>query len=296
MGAGMWADGFIAVDWGTTNRRAYLLDASGSCTREFEDDAGVLSVPAGGFPAAVAEIRDKLGDKPLLLAGMIGSNRGWVEAPYVACPGGLEEIVAGLKRPSDREAIVPGMSFVGGGHADVMRGEEVQLLGAAAAGLIERTSLICHPGTHNKWALVRDGRVERFRTVMTGELFSLLQKHSILSDLLAREVEVGDAFRAGVRQGFHNASLPAELFSVRARVLLGEARPEDAAAFTSGLLIGTDVRIGLSTPAAAQVVVMGRPELTRLYAEAIIEGGRDALELDGEQCFLAGVRKIVEMM
>ena len=84
-----WTEGFIAVDWGTTNRRAYRLDPSGKCVDEFEDGKGVLTVSDGGFPAAVAEIRQRLGDYPLLLAGMIGSNRGWKEAPYVACPAGL---------------------------------------------------------------------------------------------------------------------------------------------------------------------------------------------------------------
>ena len=81
-----WSEGFIAVDWGTTNRRAYLIDSAGKRIDEFEDDEGVLSVPQGGFPAAVAEIRERLGDKPLLFAGMIGSNRGWKEAHYVPCP------------------------------------------------------------------------------------------------------------------------------------------------------------------------------------------------------------------
>ena len=78
-----WADGFIAVDWGTSNRRAYRIDTSGKCVDEFEDGKGILSVPEGSFPAAVAEIRERLGDLPLLLAGMVGSNRGWKDAGYV---------------------------------------------------------------------------------------------------------------------------------------------------------------------------------------------------------------------
>ena len=289
-----WTEGFIAVDWGTTNRRAYRIDRAGKCADEFEDDKGVLAIPSGGFPAAVAEIRERLGDHPLLLAGMIGSNRGWVEAPYVPCPTGIDELVHGLKWPSEGEAIVPGVSYLGDGRADVMRGEEVQLLGAAADGMVEPDALVCHPGTHNKWTVLRNGRIERFRTVMTGELFNLLKEHSILSDLLGGDVVPNDAFKAGVRQGFMNADLPAELFTVRARVLLDQAKREDAASYTSGLLIGTDVRIGLSDPVAAQVVVMGRPELTKLYATAVAEAGRQAIELDGEQCFLAGARKIAE--
>jgi 2-dehydro-3-deoxygalactonokinase len=291
-----WKDGFIAVDWGTTNRRAYLIDGNGRGAGELEDGKGILSVPEGGFPAAVAEIREKLGDKPLLLAGMVGSNRGWVEAPYVACPAAIDDLVKGLAHPGDREAIVPGVKDDSDGHADVMRGEEVQLLGAIADGKVDQDALVCHPGTHNKWVTVRHGRIDGFRTVMTGELFSLLKEHSILSDLLGGTVEIGDAFRAGVQLGLANQDLPAELFSVRARVLLGKAKPENAASFASGLLIGTDVRIGLSYPTAAEVTVMGRPELTRLYAAAIDAAGRPVREIDGERCFVAGVLKIVEAM
>jgi 2-dehydro-3-deoxygalactonokinase len=291
-----WTDGFIGVDWGTTNRRAYRVDPSGECVGEFEDHKGVLSVPEGGFPDAIAEIRQRLGDLPLLLAGMIGSNRGWVEAPYVPCPAGIEELVRGLVRPSEREAIVPGLCYVGQGRADVMRGEEVQLLGAVANGMIHRDAAVCHPGTHNKWVLMRGGRIVTFITVMTGELFNVLKNHSILSDLLAGEVTPGEAFRAGVRDAMDHEALPADLFGIRARVLLGQARKEDAASYTSGLLIGTDVRIGLRYPLLAQVTVMGRPELTQLYAAALEATGREPIELDGEQCFLAGIRKIAEMI
>lgn len=289
-----WTEGFIAVDWGTTNRRAYRLDPSGQCVAEFEDHKGVLSVPDAGFPSAVAEIRERLGDHPLLLAGMIGSNRGWKEAPYVPCPAGLDELAEKLVWVGEREAIVPGVSYVSSRRADVMRGEEVQLLGAVAAGLVDPMGLVCHPGTHNKWATIQHGAIHRFMSVMTGELFSLLKEHSILSDLLHGQVAVNDAFKTGVRQAMDEEALPADLFGVRARVLLGQAKKEDAASYTSGLLIGTDVRIGLREPHAAQVTVIGRPELTVLYAAAIREDGRDANELDGEQCFLAGIQEIAK--
>ena len=289
-----WSESFITADWGTTNRRAYLLDAGGSCVAEFEDDKGIMSVPKGGFGEAVAEIRGRLGDHPLLLAGMVGSNRGWVEAPYVPCPAGLQDLATALVWPEQgRTAIVPGVSFVDPDEADVMRGEEVQLLGAFAAGIVPADSLVCHPGTHNKWARLRGGRIERFRTVMTGEIFNLLRENSILSDLLSGPAEPGRAFEHGVRRGLADECLPAELFKIRARVLLGEARAEDAASFGSGLLIGTDVRAGLREGDDDEVVVMGRPELTQLYAEALRIAGRQAREVDGEQAFLAGALGIV---
>ena len=129
---------------------------------------------------------------------------------------------------------------------------------------------------------------------MTGELFNLLKEHSILSDVLQGEVGPDDAFRQAARRAIDEAALPADLFGIRASVLLGRMKKENAASSASGLLIGADVRIGLSIPTSAQIAVIGRPELTRLYAAAIAEVGREAIELDGEKCFLAGVNEIAK--
>jgi 2-dehydro-3-deoxygalactonokinase len=293
-----WTEGFIAVDWGTTNRRGYLLDPDGRLTDEMEDESGILSVPAGGFPAAVAELRARLGDRPLLLAGMVGSNRGWIEAPYVPCPAGAAELAAHIIWAEEgRTAIVPGLSFLNDRRADVMRGEEVQMFGALAAGSVAPDALVCHPGTHNKWVTIEGGRVTRFRTVMTGELFSLLKERSILSDLLqASEVTAGAAFEAGVLHGLSDEDLTAELFSVRARVLLDQAEREDAASYASGLLIGTDLRTGLRQASEGEIVVMGRPELTALYSAALKVAGWATREVDGEEAFLAGARALAEAL
>jgi len=288
-----WADGYIAVDWGTTNRRAYRIDSSGACADEFEDGMGALSVPKGEFPAAAAEIRDRLGDLPLLMAGMAGSNRGWMDAPYVPCPSGIDDLACNVVWAGDREAIIPGLSFREAERADVMRGEEVQLLGAIADGTVPPDALVCHPGTHNKWVVVEGGRVARFRTVMTGELFNLMKKHSIIGDLLQGEVAPDDAFRRGVEHGFQQCDLPSELFAIRARWLLDKADPDACASYASGLLIGSDVKIGLGDH-QGEVIVMGRPELTALYAAAIAQAGGSARELDGEHCFLAGIKQIAE--
>lgn len=290
------------MDWGTTNRRAYLIAPDGAMVDEMEDERGVLSVPGGGFAAAVAEVRARLGDLPLLMGGMIGSNRGWREAPYVPCPAGLPELAARLEWVEpERTAIVPGVCFAGAGAADVMRGEEVQILGAFGEGIIPADATVCHPGTHNKWIRLADGRITGFRTVMTGELFNLLKEHSILSDLLALPVDTGLAFEAGVRKGLEGEGVTAELFSVRARVLLGAARREDAASFASGLLIGADVRAGLrfigeEAAASGEIVVMARPELSRLFAFALEVAGRETREIDGETAFVAGARHLAELV
>lgn len=293
----MFDDGMIAVDWGTTNRRAYRLSPHEVNEAEFEDDRGVTAIAAGGFPAAVTEIRARLGDLPLLLAGMVGSNRGWVEAGYVPCPADLSMLGAKLcwAEPG-RSAIIPGLSFQDAGRADVMRGEEVQLFGAVAAGLVPADALVCHPGTHNKWVLVVGGRIVEFRTVMTGEMFNHLKERSTLADWLGSPVVVGEAFRAGVRQGLEGRALTADLFGVRAGVLLGRMAAADAASFTSGLLIGADVRTGVGEGATAPIAVMGRPTLTALYAAALGEAGHACVEVDGETAFLAGITAIARTM
>jgi 2-dehydro-3-deoxygalactonokinase len=288
-----WAEGFIAVDWGTTNRRAYIVRDRRRSAAEFEDGKGILSVGRGQFEGAVAEIREQLGDMPMLLAGMIGSNRGWVEAPYVPCPAGIEELVQGLVRVGDDVAIVPGVSLTDG-HCDVMRGEEIQIVGAASSGTIPEDCLVCHPGTHNKWVRVAGGRVETFRTVMTGELFSMLRQRSILSDLLSGRTWPGDAFLDGVRRGFSGDGLTAGLFEARAMFLLGRLKQSDAASYVSGLLIGEDVRVGIGRGEEPETVVMGRPMLTRLYSAALAECGVESDEVDGESAFIAGACSIVE--
>lgn len=292
-----WSEGFIAADWGTTNRRAYSIDSTGACVDEFEDDKGIMAVPKDGFQEAVGQVRNRLVDRPLLLAGMVGSNRGWIEAPYVPCPAGIDELAAALVWVEERRtAIVPGISFEEPDEADVMRGEEVQLLGAIAAGLIPSDALVCHPGTHNKWTRLEGGRIARFTTVMTGELFDLLREHSILADLLSGSADADQAFDSGVRQGLEDECLTAELFKIRARVLLGKADARDAPSYGSGLLIGADVRAGIRQGDDPDVFVMGRPELTRLYSRALQIAGRRTREIDGERAFLAGARKIVELI
>jgi 2-dehydro-3-deoxygalactonokinase len=292
-----WSKGFIAVDWGTTNRRGYLIAPGGEMTDEMEDDRGILAVGHDGFDRAVAELKGRLGDRPLLMAGMVGSNRGWIEAPYVSSPAGLPELAANLKWVvHERIAIVPGVAYDSGDATDVMRGEEMQILGAFAEGMVAPDALICHPGTHNKWIKLEDGRIASFRTVMTGEFFNLLREHSILADLLALPAGLDDAFEAGVRKGLASDELTAELFSVRARVLLGKAPRESAASFTSGLLIGSDIRTGIRAAPRGEIVVMGRPELTSLFAAALRIARRTAREVDGEEAFLAGVKHLAELI
>ncbi len=274
---------FLAVDWGTTNRRVFLVE-DGRVARTERDDKGVTAVQ--DFAAEAAGVRARFGDLPLLMAGMVGSNIGWQAGPYVQAPAGIAELAANLLRIDARTAIVPGVSVTG--PADVMRGEEVQLLGAVAAGLVPGDSLLVQPGTHCKWAEMQDGRIAGFRTAMTGELFALLRKHGLLAAQLGAEVTLGPAFLEGVAEG-RERDLAASLFGIRAAKLLGQRDDADAASFASGLLIGADVAARLKTMGHDEVHILADATLGGLYAAAVEANGRVPHIVDSHAAFVAGI-------
>jgi 2-dehydro-3-deoxygalactonokinase len=278
-----FANAFLAIDWGTTNRRVFLIDG-GEVVRTERDDRGVTSVT--DFEAEAAGIRSRFGEYPMLMAGMVGSNIGWRVAPYVPAPAGVEDLAANLLRIDENTAIVPGVAVTG--PADVMRGEEVQLLGAVAAGLVPHDALLAQPGTHCKWALMEGGRIAGFTTAMTGELFALLRKYGLLSSQLTDEVTIGRAFLDGVEEG-RKRDLAASLFGIRAAKLLGERADIDAASFASGLLIGCDVAARLERVGHDEVHILADRMLGGLYVAAIEAHGRRAVLVDSHAAFVAGI-------
>lgn len=282
-----WQQDFIAVDWGTTNRRACRL-VEGEPHDSFTDNCGLLVVPEGDFPQAVADIRRRLGDLPMLLAGMVGSSRGWRETPYVACPATADDLARGIVWIDQRTGIVPGVSQTGAHGPDVMRGEEVQLVGAMATEHVRPRALVCHPGTHSKWILVDGGRIVRFRTMMTGELFSLLREHSILSPAIADEPAPDAEFDAGVAQMVKGQSLLGALFQIRARTVLGSTSGAGASR-ASGILIGSDVVAALDEFPDLPITLIGRPDLCELYARALEQAGRESATVDGNTAFFVGI-------
>ena len=283
---------FVAVDWGTTNRRAYLID-DGAVVRTERDALGILSVPSGGFAAAAAALRARFDDRPMLLAGMVGSNRGWVDAGYVPCPATLDALAAAAVRADEGVTIVPGVSTIGRGRGDVMRGEEVQLLGAVAAGLAPADALLCQPGTHCKWARVTDGAITGFATAMTGEMFGLLREHALIGAAMRGEVTAGQAFADGVARAGEGDWLAA-LFGVRPASLLGLRDDADAASYVSGLLIGSDVRS--QAAAGTRVHVLADQALAALYAAALTQIGATAVSVDSHAAFVAGVTRLWELL
>ena len=285
----------IAVDWGTTNRRAIRISAEGNVVDRIDDDRGVLAVPSDAYPHEIARLRAHLGDLPVVAAGMVGSTRGWHEVPYVPAPARLADIASGAAVVAPGVTILPGVSLLDHERADVMRGEEVQVLGAAAAGLASADAQFCQPGTHNKWIALADGAITEFATAMTGELFALLRGGGILAGMIDGPVADGPAFRDGVRRGLGAVDLPVALFEVRASVLLGRIAPADAPARASGVLIGADVGARADL-AAREVKLLAGGTLAALYAAAIEVAGGQAAIIDDRAAFAAGIHAIRKLL
>ena len=276
----MSATALVGIDWGTSAARAYRLDAGGRILERRDLPIGIRHVRDGRFDAALAKLVAGWDTSiPRIASGMIGSRQGWVEAPYVECPASLTALGDRLARvPHGELAIVPGVvTHDAAGIADVMRGEETQLLGAV--GRNERVLAVL-PGTHSKWARVEHGRVVDFTTFMTGELFGVLIDHSMLGRLSGHEAGrfMRDAFSRGVTRGLAEGELLHDLFGARTLALTAELRSEEVADWLSGLLIGREVgaartwaqRAGVD---ATRVRVIGADALADRYELALADAG-----------------------
>jgi 2-dehydro-3-deoxygalactonokinase len=279
----------VALDWGTTSLRAYLIGDGGAVLERRAEPLGILRVPErdfrAAFDAATAQWR-QYPALPAIASGMIGSAQGWVEAPYTSLPADVDSVAQSLVTvPDVGLRIVPGLAQRDG-TPDVMRGEETQLFGAMReSSVLADGGVAVLPGTHAKWARVAGDRIVGFTTYMTGELFAVLAQHSILGRLVAGsvgEVEPGHAFARGVRHARDaSGGLASVLFSARSAVLVGDLRAEDSLEYLSGLLIGDEVRTGLATGDRPRMLI-GEQALCARYAAAFAEFGVGEIAVAGD--------------
>ena len=281
----MTARHLIAVDWGTSSLRAALMAPDGTVLDRRAGADGVMAMAGRVYADVLADLvgpwHSGHPDAPILLSGMVGSRQGWREAPYVACPAGAADLVAGLTAveagPLGRAFIVPGLSHAPpGGAPDVIRGEEVQVFGALRR-LGVASGLFVLPGTHSKWALVEGGRVVRFHTFMTGEVYGLMRRHSILGRLMPETEEApGEtpdmaAFDRGAAAALDGGAPLNALFSARTLGLFGALPAAALPGYLSGLLIGEEVReaLALAGDRPAAVHLIAEPHLAALYARVL---------------------------
>ena len=307
----------IAVDWGTSSLRCYLVSRDGTIIDQTISEQGILRTDNRAFADVLAEnifpwtgqieTSGKRCQFPLLMSGMIGSRQGWREAAYLSCPAGASEIACNLQTvDADNPAlsrlaikIVPGLNFASPtGMSDVMRGEETQIIGALKA-INDRHGLFVLPGTHSKWAQVDNGAITQFRTYMTGEVFSALLDHTILGKLARTRDFSATGFAEGLDVAQRNQAGPDStaggllnlVFSARTRVLNGDLSECATASYLSGILIGAEI---LSAKAAIgnkppPVHIIADDPLRTRYRDAARVLGLDATALHDNCVVLAHI-------
>jgi 2-dehydro-3-deoxygalactonokinase len=279
----------IALDWGTTSLRAYLLGGDGLALDTRASSAGIMKLPEGGFDQAFEETcgawLDAQPALPVVAAGMVGSAQGWVEAPYVETPAGADALVAGIVTVKTARGVtvhvVPGV-LERGALPNVMRGEETQIFGALASEPALGAAggaLIGLPGTHAKWAFVGNDRIERFYTFMTGETFGALRDHTILGRTMHPSATHDESvFIRGVdtaRDAGHPGLL-ATIFSTRTLGLTGQLTAEQQSDYLSGLLIGHELR-GLNEVLTREQSALAGKTLRLIGNDALCDRYRAAL-------------------
>jgi len=293
----------IVLDWGTTSFRAFLVDHSGTILDRVETADGIRTVVDRRFADIVACLlapwRDVHGSVPILAAGMIGSRNGWFEAPYVATPADARDLAAAVRTESLQNGgtitFFPGLiDRTARPFPDVMRGEETQLVGLG----LERDATVILPGTHSKWARIEGGRITRFRTFATGEVFATLADHSFLANVANRSAEPNwRAFARGldvVRAENGCAGLLSRIFTVRTGWLASAIDAGEMIDYLSGIVVGSEF-----AEAAAQgwhadgdaVIVVGDKDIAEIYRVAA-EGFRLSVALGPENAALVGCLRI----
>lgn len=289
---------YVAVDWGTSSFRLWLIDRAGQVLAERRSDEGMLAAAKAGFAAVLRSHLTAIeapADLPVLVCGMAGARQGWVEAGYVDTPAPLSAVLKQAARvPGEARdiRILPGIAQRDEKAPDVMRGEETQLLGALglnAAG----EALVCMPGTHSKWVRVKDGTVEHFSTFMTGELFSVVSRETILSLAVAGADEAEDIarFKAAVKAAYEAPAFAANLlFGARARQLLFGGTAAAARETLSGTLIGIELAAGLSGAVPkAGITLIASGRLATLYRLAFDALSVGVIPIDADEAVRRGL-------
>ena len=269
---------YVAVDWGTSSFRLWLIGEDGSIVSERRSGEGMTTAAQTGFARVLQTHLDAVSAPdtiPVIVCGMAGARQGWVEAGYIDTPTSLAAILtAAVTVPEQTRdvRILPGLAQRSQQAPDVMRGEETQLLGAIAADA-KGEQLVCMPGTHSKWVRVLDGQVTGFSTFMTGELFDVITKHTILSHAVAGAADMPadvKAFEAALNAALDKPALVTNLlFTARSGQLLNGLTAAGARALISGTLIGAEIAGALASAgqnAAITLVASGR--LRALYEDA----------------------------
>jgi len=276
---------WIAVDWGTTNLRIWHCNQAGNVLDETKVQMGMGALTASEYEGVlISHIDHHLSGKGItevLVCGMAGARQGWQDAGYLTAPCNTpalnQAVTVPTADPRIMVRILPGIKQPD--PADVMRGEETQI-----AGFLKQTpdynGLICLPGTHSKWVHVQNGRVVVFQTFMTGEVYDLLSRNSVLKHSVSGECFSQSDFVDAAKSAFENPTdVSSQLFRLRAQHLVNDTDATVLSARLSGILIGQEVAAMERQWNHLPITLIGEEALCSLY-KSVLEAVGKSVDLN----------------
>ena len=289
----------VAVDWGSSQFRAYLLDTNGTVVEKTRNNQGIFKARAIGFESVLHSACSKWFDHvpglPVFMCGMVGSREGWIETEYLKCPISVDQLGERLVRvpgiPDNPIFIVPGVISSEFAFTDVMRGEETQVFGLPPESYPGK--IACLPGTHSKWVSFNGNTINFFATFLTGELFASIKTSSSIQPVIQHEDFNEDAFMEGVRLSRRPGGLSHHVFSIRSRQVAGESTHGAHASYLSGLLIGAEINAGLALCSVEQsITLIGNTSLLRQYDMAFSLFDISTTSMRSDQASVRGLWKL----
>ncbi|MGL1922405.1 MAG: 2-dehydro-3-deoxygalactonokinase [Hyphomicrobiales bacterium] len=294
----------ICVDWGSTNLRAFLLSADGTLIDAIFTNQGMMGIQQNAFEPILLHMLKNWPQLPIILSGMVGSLRGWRNTAYVTCPIDVKKLAVNLTHiehnKSRNIAIIAGIeNNNSASQYDVARGEETQLIGALklVGQQLEPQAIFCLPGTHSKWMSVKDSKIDNITTHMTGEIFDILTKHSILATPNSGgNHKNGDRiFLKGLECAQQDGGLSHHIFSARTNMLKGVLAENDIETYLSGILIGSEIKEMLNLlPKCEHVYLVGNDQLNQTYSLALNHLGVNCALINGEKAAYTGMHAIAK--
>lgn len=273
----------ICTDWGTTNLRLFLVNSrSHEVLAHIAFPQGILNIhhryQQEGSGDRISFYRSKLHEAvvalgtrsnqdlyglDVIISGMAGSSIGMIELPYGSLPFSLANDrlkhtwIGSTPQHPNRLLLCSGLAKAD----DVMRGEEVQVIGWQAFLHSNDSNQLILPGTHSKHIRIEDGQLVDFQTFMTGEVFQLLLNESILRppgiQIQEDRTTISASFFRGIDASYQPGWLH-ELFRIRALMLRDGLHSTEVSEYLSGLLIGSELRQLSATRGSIHLAASGQ--------------------------------------
>ena len=262
---------WIAIDWGTTNFRAWIIK-NNKILKEINRPHGIKNIPNKNFEDILnknIKIPKKNNRKiKIISCGMIGSKQGWLDTGYEKNLNLTKNNLVKVKTKNKNIDfyIVKGLSQKQ--PYDVIRGEETQVLGYLESDK-KFSGFICLPGTHSKWIKITKGKLINFKTYMTGELFEIISRNSILKHSINDKKINLKIFKNSVllsQKKYFN--LFEYLFEFRSRSLLTKKKYYPKSELLA-YLIGNEIKSNINELRNFKVIIIGSDFNSKLYSQAM---------------------------